>query len=77
MMDKNEKRESIKYSSIADNNTRQQSNQKPISSRDNNDPIRVLKIRFAKGQITKEQYEEMRKALPQRLTFSSPFPFLE
>jgi uncharacterized membrane protein len=25
--------------------------------------IRVLKIRFAKGQITKEQYEEMRKAL--------------
>jgi uncharacterized membrane protein len=63
MMDKHEKRESIKSSSIAGNNTKQPSNQKPISSRDNNDPIRVLKIRFAKGQITKEQYEEMRKAL--------------
>ena len=31
--------------------------------RDNNDPIRVLKIRFAKGEITKEQYEEMRNPL--------------
>jgi hypothetical protein len=61
-MDKHEKRESIKFSSIADNNTKQPSNQKPISSRDNNDPIRVLKIRFAR-EITKEQYEEIRKAL--------------
>jgi uncharacterized membrane protein len=63
MMDKLEKKESIKFSSIADNNTKQPSNQKPISSRDSNDPIRVLKIKFAKGEITKEQYEEMRKAL--------------
>jgi uncharacterized membrane protein len=63
MMDKHEKRESIKFSSIADNNTKQPSNQKPIWSRDGNDPIRVLKIRFAKGEITKEQYEEIRKAL--------------
>jgi uncharacterized membrane protein len=33
------------------------------SSRDSNDPIRVLKIRFAKGEIAEEQYEEMRKML--------------
>jgi uncharacterized membrane protein len=63
MMDMHEKRESIKFTSIADNNTRHPSNQKPISSRDNNDPIRVPKIRFAKGEISKEQYEEMRKTL--------------
>jgi uncharacterized membrane protein len=63
MMDKHEKRESIKFSSSADNNTKQPSNQKPISSRDSNDPIRVLKIRFAKGEITKERCEEIRKAL--------------
>jgi uncharacterized membrane protein len=31
--------------------------------RDNNDQIRVLKIKFAKKEITKEQYEEMRKPL--------------
>jgi uncharacterized membrane protein len=27
------------------------------------DPLKVLKLRFAKGEITKEQYEEMRKML--------------
>jgi uncharacterized membrane protein len=63
MMDKHEKREYIKFSSIADNSTGQPSIQKPISARDSNDPIRVLKIRFAKGEITEEQYEEMRKML--------------
>jgi uncharacterized membrane protein len=57
------KRESIKFSSIAYNNTKQPSNQKPISSRNSNDPVRVLKNRFAIGEITKEQYEDMRKAL--------------
>ena len=36
---------------------------KPISSPDIDDPLRVLKIRFAKGEITKEQYEDMRKML--------------
>ena len=59
----NEKRKSIKFSSIADNNTKQPSNQKPISSPDIDDPLRVLKIRFAKGEIIKEQYEDMRKML--------------
>jgi uncharacterized membrane protein len=65
MMDRHEKRESTKFSSIADNNTKHPSNQikNQYRPRDNNDPIRVLKIRFAKGEITKEQYEEMRKPL--------------
>ena len=27
------------------------------------DPLRVLKLRFARGEITKEQFEEMKKAL--------------
>jgi hypothetical protein len=27
------------------------------------DPLQVLKLRFARGEITKEQFEEMRKAL--------------
>jgi hypothetical protein len=59
----NEKRESNKFSSIADNNIKQPSNQKPTSSPDIDDPLRVLKMRFAKGEITKEQYEDMRKML--------------
>jgi uncharacterized membrane protein len=27
------------------------------------DPITVLKLRYAKGEITKEEYEEMRKVI--------------
>ncbi len=27
------------------------------------DPLQILKLRFAKGEITKEQYEEMKRAL--------------
>jgi putative membrane protein len=27
------------------------------------DPLKVLKMRFAKGEITREEYEEMRKML--------------
>ena len=27
------------------------------------DPLNILKIRLAKGQITKEEYEEMRKII--------------
>jgi hypothetical protein len=59
----NEKREQTKFSSIADNNIKQPSNEKPISAQDVDEPLKVLKIRFAKGEITKEQYEEMRKTL--------------
>jgi uncharacterized membrane protein len=36
---------------------------KLISSPDIDDPLKVLKIRFAEGEITKEQYEDMRKVL--------------
>jgi len=27
------------------------------------DPIKVLKLRFAKGEITKEEYDEMKRTL--------------
>jgi Short C-terminal domain len=33
------------------------------STDDNNNPLRILKVRFAKGEISKEEYEEMRKML--------------
>ncbi|MGA7370590.1 MAG: SHOCT domain-containing protein [Nitrososphaeraceae archaeon] len=29
----------------------------------NSDPLKILKLRFAKGEITREEYEEMRKML--------------
>lgn len=28
-----------------------------------NDPIQILKMRLAKGEITKEEYEELKKVL--------------
>jgi len=34
-----------------------------IQTDDNNDPIAVLKLRFAKGEISKKEYEEMRKMI--------------
>jgi hypothetical protein len=55
-----EKRESTKYLSKAD---KQPLNQEAMSSPNINDPLKILKLRFAKGEITKEQYEEMRKML--------------
>jgi Short C-terminal domain len=55
-----EKRESTKYLSKAD---KQPLNQEPVSSPNIDDSLKVLKLRFAKGEITKEQYEEMRKIL--------------
>jgi hypothetical protein len=56
----NEKRESAKFLSKAD---KQPLSQEPVSSPNIDDPLKVLKLRFAKGEITKEQYEEMRKFL--------------
>jgi hypothetical protein len=56
----NEKRESAKFLSETDKQT---INQEPVSSPNIDDPLKVLKLRFAKGEITKEQYEEMRKML--------------
>jgi len=35
--------------------------QTPLTSSD--DPLQVLKLRFARGEITKEQFEEMKKVL--------------
>ena len=33
-------------------------------------PLHIIKIRYAKGEITKEQYEEMKKHFPHRIKFS-------
>jgi hypothetical protein len=54
----NEKRESAKF--LAKPETL---NQEPVLSTNIDGPLKVLKLRFAKGEITKEQYEEMRKML--------------
>ncbi|MCK4249944.1 SHOCT domain-containing protein, partial [candidate division WOR-3 bacterium] len=35
--------------------------QTPLTSSE--DPLQVLKLRFARGEITKEQFEEMKKVL--------------
>ena len=35
--------------------------QTPLTSPE--DPLQVLKLRFARGEITKEQFEEMKRAL--------------
>jgi hypothetical protein len=35
----------------------------PTAQNTHEDPLKVLKMRFAKGEITKEEYEEMRKML--------------
>ena len=56
----NEKRESAKFLSETDKQT---INQEPVSSPNIDDPLKVLKLRFAKGEITKEQYEEIRRML--------------
>jgi uncharacterized membrane protein len=50
---------STTFPSKADKNTKRP----PASSPNIDDPLKVLKIRFAKGEIAKEQYEEMRKML--------------
>ena len=49
--------------SRADNNATQPFNQEEVSLQNIDDPLKILKIRFAKGEITKEQYEDMRKML--------------
>ena len=37
---------------------------KPVEINDPDDnPTHILKVRFAKGEISKEEYEEMRKVL--------------
>jgi type II secretory pathway pseudopilin PulG len=38
-------------------------NNQPTAKDTHEDPLKVLKMRFAKGEITREEYEEMRKML--------------
>jgi len=33
------------------------------SKKSDEDPLRLLKVRFAKGEITKDEYEEMKSLL--------------
>ncbi len=47
----------IKY--LAD----QPSNYPPKSNTDKEDPLQILKIRYAKGEITKKEFERMKKDL--------------
>jgi len=49
--------------SRSDNNTKDPINHEAVLSPKIDDPLKILKIRFAKGEISKEQYEEMRKML--------------
>jgi hypothetical protein len=35
----------------------------PANNTEISNPLHILKIRFAKGEINKEEYEEMRKTL--------------
>jgi Bacterial PH domain/Short C-terminal domain len=44
-------------------NNNEDSSQGAVSSPKVDDPLKILKIRFAKGEITKEQYQEMRRML--------------
>lgn len=41
----------------------QKSKSKPQIQQNDEDPLKILKIRFAKGEISKEEYDEMRSAL--------------
>jgi len=36
---------------------------KPVQMNSSQDALTTLKMRFAKGEITKEQYDEMRRTL--------------
>ncbi len=38
-------------------------NSSPPSPKSEDDPMKILKIRFAKGEISKEEYDEMKSAL--------------
>jgi len=35
----------------------------PVEIKEGEDPLKLLKIRYAKGEITKEEYEEMKRIL--------------
>jgi hypothetical protein len=48
---------------ISDDNTIPQLNKIDKPDDDNDNPLHLLKIRLAKGEINKEEYEEMRKMI--------------
>jgi hypothetical protein len=58
-----EKKDTTKLSTKAGNNLTQQSDLQSVPITGSDDPLKILKIRYAKGEITKEQYEDMRKML--------------
>ena len=39
------------------------SNANKTDKHDDNNPLNILKVRLAKGEINKEEYEEMRKMI--------------
>jgi hypothetical protein len=52
----------IKINNSIDNYKRYKE-KKEKSYKNIEDPLKILKIRYVKGEITKEQYEEMRKTI--------------
>jgi Short C-terminal domain len=50
-------------SSITSNSSDYAFNNKAKKTDNNNDPLRIIKIRLAKGEISKEEYEELRNAI--------------
>ena len=53
--------ENLRRTSSAPTSVVTANQQSPLTSPD--DPLQVLKLRFARGEITKEQFEEMKKVL--------------
>ena len=53
--------ENLRRTSSASTSVVTTNQQSPLTSSE--DPLQVLKLRFAKGEITKEQFEEMKKVL--------------
>lgn len=53
--------ENLRRTSSAPTSVVTTNQQSPLTSSE--DPLQVLKLRFAKGEITKEQFEEMKKVL--------------
>jgi len=46
---------------ISEVKTKKENNSQQTTT--NDDPLKILKTRYAKGEITKEEYEEMKESL--------------